>query len=133
MSPPLGNYSHTVNVPPGASWLVISGQVGVDKNGKVARGVERQTERAFRNILAALKASGMGKQDIVKLTIYLSSRFVEAFRRGRDKVLGDMVGLASTLLIVNGLAAPDLLVEVEAVAASPGVMCISLMCTMVCV
>ena len=118
MSPPLGNYSHTVNVPPGASWLVISGQVGVDKNGKVARGVERQTERAFRNILAALKASGMGKKDIVKFTIYLTdSRFVEAFRRGRDKVLGDMVGPASTLLVVNGLAAPDLLVEVEAVAA----------------
>jgi 2-iminobutanoate/2-iminopropanoate deaminase len=118
MHPPLGNYSHTVNVPPGASWLVISGQVGADKNGKVARGVERQTERAFRNIVAALKASGMDKQDLVKVTVYLTdSRFVDEFRRGRDKVLGDMVGPASTLLVVNGLAGPDLLVEVEATAA----------------
>ena len=116
--PPLGNYSHTVNVPPGASWLVISGQVGVDKNGKIARGVEKQTERVFRNILAALKASGMGKEDLVKITVYRTdSRYVEAFRNGRDKVMGDMVGPTSTLLIVNGLASPDLFVEVEAVAA----------------
>ena len=116
--PPLGRYSHTVKVPPGAEWLVISGQVGVDPRGRVASGVRKQSEQAFRNILACLKASGMGKQHLVKLTVLLTDpRFIEDYRAARSAVLGDDVLPASTLMIVAGLAAPDLLIEIEAMAA----------------
>jgi 2-iminobutanoate/2-iminopropanoate deaminase len=115
---PLGRYSHTVSVAPNARWLVISGQVGVAANGKVANGIERQCERALRNILACLKENEMGKDDLVKLTVFLTDpRHADAFRNARNKMLGADLCAGSTLLVVVGLASPDILVEVEAMAA----------------
>lgn len=115
---PLGAYVHTMEVPPDARWLVISGQVGVDAKGSVARGIDAQSERALRNVLACLRAGRMNRQDLVKLTIYLTdSRHVTPFREARRKVLGDECVYTSTLVIVDGLADPELLVEVEAWAA----------------
>lgn len=117
---PLGKYHHTVEVPDGSTWLAISGQVGIDREGKVASGAEAQSEQAFRNILACLEERGMGKEDLVKLTSYLTDpRFVDAYRAARSAVLGDEIQPASTLVIVSGLAGPELLVEVEAWAAKP--------------
>ncbi|NJO36427.1 MAG: RidA family protein [Rhizobiales bacterium] len=115
---PLGKYSHTVRVPANAEWLAIAGQVGMNAKGEIASGVRRQTERALRNILACLRANGMTKEHLVKLTIYLTdARHVEEMRAARSKVLGDDVQPASTLVIVDGLASPEFLVEVEAWAA----------------
>ena len=115
---PAGNYVHAVKTPANVEWLTISGQVGVGKNGKLASGALKQTERAYRNILACLKANGMGKEDLIKTVVYLTdSRHIEAFRAARDKVLGTESPPASTLLIIDGLAHPDMLVEIEATAA----------------
>ena len=116
--PPLGAYSHTMSVAPGARWLVIAGQVGVSRTGRTASGVERQSEQAFRNVVACLRANGMNRDDLVKLTIYLTDpRGIEAMRAARIKVLGESVRPPSTLVIVDALASPDFLVEVEALAA----------------
>ena len=116
--PPLGAYSHTVKVPPNATWLILSGQVGIDARGKLQTGLRRQAEQVFRNILACLRANGMKKEDLVKLVVYLTdSRFVEEYRAARTKVLGGDVLPASTLLVIDGLAHPDMLIEVEAWAA----------------
>ena len=101
-----------------AQRLVISGQVGMSKAGKLANGVERQTVQAFKNIMACLKANDMTQGDLVKLTVFLTdSRHVEDFRAGRDKVLTGNALPASTLVIVSGLAAPEICVEIEATAA----------------
>ena len=43
---------------------------------------------------------------------------IAAYRQIRDRMLGN-VAPASTLMIVAGLAAPELLIEVEGVAARP--------------
>jgi 2-iminobutanoate/2-iminopropanoate deaminase len=43
---------------------------------------------------------------------------IAAYRQIRDRMLGN-VAPASTLMIVAGLAVPELLVEVEGVAARP--------------
>ena len=60
----------------------------------------------------------MGKEDLIKTVVYLTdSRHIEAFRAARDKVLGTESPPASTLLIIDGLAHPDMLVEIEATAA----------------
>ena len=60
----------------------------------------------------------MGRADLVKITVFVTDpRFVEEFRAARDKVLGAEPPVASTLLVVDGLAAPDILVEIEATAA----------------
>jgi enamine deaminase RidA (YjgF/YER057c/UK114 family) len=115
---PLGAYTHTIRVPRDAEWLVIAGQVGINRQGKLAAGIERQAEQAFRNVLACLRANKMSKQDLVKFTVYLTdSRLIPAYRAARQKVIGDDVLPTSTLLIVEGLASPDMLIEVEAWAA----------------
>lgn len=115
---PLGAYSHCVKVPRDAEWLSVAGQVGLDTKGKLRTGIEKQAEQAFRNILACLRDNKMDKRDLVKLTIFLTdARHIEAYRAVRRKVLGDEVRPTSTLLIVDGLASPDMLIEVEAWAA----------------
>lgn len=115
---PGGAYSHTVKVPANAEWLVLSGQVGVDAKGKLASGVRKQSEQVFRNILACLRANGMSKKDLVKFTVYITdSRFIADYRAARKKIIGDGALPTSTLVIIDGLASPDMLVEIEAWAA----------------
>ncbi len=115
---PLGKYHHTVKVPGNSDLLAIAGQVGMDRGGKIASGVQAQTEQVFRNILACLEANGMDQRDLVKLTAYLTdARYTEAYRAGRSAVLGSEIEPASTLVIAAGLASPEYLVEVEAWAA----------------
>jgi enamine deaminase RidA (YjgF/YER057c/UK114 family) len=115
---PLGAYSHTIRIPRDAEWLVIAGQVGMSAKGKIQDGIRKQAEQTFRNILACLKENGMRKKDLVKFNVYLTdSRHVEPYRAARKKVIGDATVPASTLLIIDGLASPDLLIEVEALAA----------------
>ena len=116
--PPLGAYTQTIRVPRDAEWLGIAGQVGMTRQGRLAAGIEKQAEQAFRNVLACLRANKMGKQDLVKFTVYLTdSRHVAGYRAARKKVIGDEVLPTSTLVIVDGLASPDMLIEVEAWAA----------------
>ncbi len=115
---PGGAYSHVVSVPPNAGWLVISGQVGVDPKGKLKDGIRAQAEQAFRNVLACLKDNGMAKKDLVKFTVFLTDpRHIEIYRAARKRVIGDATLPASTLLVVDGLASPDMLIEIEALAA----------------
>ena len=115
---PLGAYTHSIKVPRDAEWLVIAGQVGMNAKGQVLDGIRKQAEQAFRNILACLRENGMRKNDLIKFNVYLTdSRHIEPYRAARKKVIGDATLPASTLLIIDGLASPDLLVEVEALAA----------------
>ena len=115
---PLGKYCHTTRVPASARWLVVSGQVGIDKNGKLATGIRKQAEQTFRNILACLRENKMRKADLVKTTVYLTdSRFINDYRLARSRIIGDATLFTSTLVIVDGLASPDILIEIEAWAA----------------
>lgn len=116
---PLGAYSHTIEVPPDARWLVISGQLGIDHGGRVAGDIAAQSERALRNVIACLRANNMAKQDLVKTTTYVTDhRYVAPFRDARRRVLGDDCNPTSTLVVVDALVDPELLVEVEAWAAT---------------
>ena len=66
---------------------------------------------------ACIRESGFDLQDLVKVTVLLTrASDIAAYRQIRDRMLGS-VAPASTLMIVAGLAAPELLVEVEGVAA----------------
>lgn len=118
VAPPFSRYSHGVEAPGGARWLYISGQVGVTPDGKVADGAEAQIEQAWRNVLNVLEAAGMGPRDLVKVTTFLINRAdLPTARTVRDRMLQG-VAPASTLLFVAGLASPEWLVEIEAVAAA---------------
>ena len=115
---PLGAYSHTAKVPAGSDWLVVAGQVGIDAGGTLASGARDQAVQAFRNVVECLAAHGMDRGDLVKFQVFLTDpRFIEDYRAARREVIGDDHRPPSTLLIVQGLAAPDILVEIEAFAA----------------
>lgn len=113
-----GNYSLGAEVPQGARLFHVSGQVGVDSKGKLQAGIEKQVETVWKNIGQVLKSGGMGLQDIVKVNVFLTdSRFIVPYRAVRDRYFPKEPYPASTLLIVQGLADPGMLVEVEVVAA----------------
>ena len=114
---PAGAYSHVVTVPPHARWLVLSGQIGVRPDGSVAPGIAAQTAQTYANILTCLEANGMGLQDVVKFTVYLTDKsYIGPFFEERAKVLGPHRP-ASTLLIVDGLMYPDWCIEIDCTAA----------------
>jgi len=114
---PLGAYTHAVAPEPGARWLVISGQVGSQPDGTIPGGIEAQAEWTWRNLLACLEADGMGPADIVKVNAFLlSPDDLPAYAKVRGRYLGDHRP-ASTLLFVSALVKPELLLEVEAIAA----------------
>src|SRR3546814_19077894 len=90
VAPPFSRYSHGVEVD-AARWLLISGQVGVDREGRLAEGAAAQMDQAWRNILAILDDAGMDAGNLVKITAYLTRRDdLKAFREMRDRHLPDV-------------------------------------------
>jgi len=117
VAPPFGNYSHSALVAKDARWLQVSGQVGVMPDGAIAEGIDAQCEWAWKNLLAILDSAGMELADVVKTTTYLvNADHVAAFRKARDRAIGAHRP-ASTLVVVQALASPDWLVEIELEAA----------------
>ena len=115
--PPLGAYAHAIEVPENAKLTFIAGQVGIDKDGNVPADFAAQADLAWRNCMAVLAFNSMRIKDVVKITHFITDPAnLPAYNEVRGKYLGEERP-ASTLLIVAGLARPDLLVEVEMVAA----------------
>jgi enamine deaminase RidA (YjgF/YER057c/UK114 family) len=109
-------YSQGVAVPAGARRLVISGQIGMTKDGKVQDGIEAQLRQTWANLMAVLKAGGMAHTDVVKVTTFVTDpKSVGIVRQIRDEVMQGHRP-ASTFLVVAGLAMPELLCEIEAEA-----------------
>ena len=115
--PPIGAYAHAIEVPESAKTMFIAGQVGIDVDGNVPADFAAQADLAWQNLMAILEFNGMRMKDVVKITHFLTDAAnLPAYNEVRSKYLGEERP-ASTLLIVAGLARPDLLVEVEMVAA----------------
>ena len=116
--PPLGPYSHQVDVPPNARWLVMSGQVGMRADRSVPESVGEQFDVALHNIVANCEEAGLSASDVVKLTIYLVD---EVSTEERAAILQRHFGEwqpAMTLVYVPRLAAPPIKVELDAWAAA---------------
>ena len=114
---PFSRYSQAVEAPANARWLHISGQVGATPDGTILKGFEAQAAQCWQNIIAILAAAGMGVEDLVKVNIFVTgAQYVTASRTIRDAALKGAQP-ASTFLVVAALAHPDLVVEIEAVAA----------------
>ena len=114
---PGGPYSHGIETPPNARWLHIAGQIGVAPDGKTPEDFDGQADQCWRNIKAILAAAGMGVENLVKVTHFLTrAEDIAAYGRVRSRHLGE-ARPASTLLVIGALARPGLLVEVEAIAA----------------
>jgi enamine deaminase RidA (YjgF/YER057c/UK114 family) len=121
---PLGAYSHIAS---GTGRLVsLAGQVAVDGDGAVV-GVNdcaAQVVQTFENIRRALAAEGLRPQDLLQLTTYLvDADDIPAFFDGRRRVFVEMFPDGryppNTLLVVDRLVQPELLVEMAALAVAP--------------
>ena len=115
-----GGYHHVVK---DGKTVYLAGQVARDKDGKtVAVGdAAAQAEQVFSNIQAALESVGSDLGHILKMTTFMTRREdFPAYRVARSKFLTDDDALpASTLILCSGLADPEFLIEIEAVAAIP--------------
>lgn len=109
----------TVN---GGKLIYLAGQVANNPDGSVA-GVgdwQRQAEKIYENIRHVLRAAGAPPGNVVKETTWVLD--IASWRQHGTAVRrafyqGDYP--ASTLLEIQGLARPELLVEIEVIAAVP--------------
>jgi enamine deaminase RidA (YjgF/YER057c/UK114 family) len=123
---------HSLNNNPAFSNVVVEGNVktvhiggqdAVNASGEiVGKGdIGAQTEQVLANVRAALAAGGAGPEHIIKWNIYivegqsLQAGFA-AFRNAWPEVPDPP---AITGVFVSGLAHPDFLVEMDAVAVVP--------------
>jgi enamine deaminase RidA (YjgF/YER057c/UK114 family) len=123
MPQPASRYSQCALAEGATRRLEISGQIGIHPDGRLAEGLADQLDVALANVDRALAAAGMGRENLMKITVYLTENSPEAvaiYRERRDSWIGAQAPPAATLLIVAGLASPALLVEVDAVAAGRG-------------
>jgi enamine deaminase RidA (YjgF/YER057c/UK114 family) len=117
---PLPGPAHVV-VAEGGRTVFVSGQTGVDLDGKVVGSDHRsQSLQALRNLEVALAAAGASMENVVRLGIYIADYSDEALGAFVDAALevgnGSLPSPTSTLLGVASLWQPDVLVEVDAIA-----------------
>jgi enamine deaminase RidA (YjgF/YER057c/UK114 family) len=111
---PLASYSHQAEVSGNAKWLVMSGQLGIDKQGNVPENVINQLELAMDNVLLNLEAAGMSKENLVKLIIYFVGPVDATQRRSvTASKLGEHQPCI-TVLYISGLATEAFKVEIDA-------------------
>jgi enamine deaminase RidA (YjgF/YER057c/UK114 family) len=110
-----GAYRQAIRV---GDTVYVAGQAAIDTDGKVVGvgDVEAQTIKVMENLMACLEAAGATADDVVKVTTYYLDRnhrsTIAAVRR---RFLGD-AQFVHTGLIIDGLADPELLLEIEAIA-----------------
>ena len=103
----------------GGRLLYIAGQVARDAEGNVlAPGdIHTQARQVFQNLRQVLQAAGGDVSELLKITTYITKiENFPAVAEVRSQFFpGEMP--ASTLIVVTRLAQPELLIEVEGMAA----------------
>ena len=115
LSNPGTRYTHVVRI---GDWAYIAGQTPTDDRGNVV-GVgdpAAQVEQVYNNLGKTMESVGGKLTNIVKTTVYVvGSEHLDAIRAAREGRFGDKPP-TGTLVIVSGLARPEYLLEIEAVA-----------------
>jgi len=117
MPAPFANYSHAVEVPPGARLIFTSGQLAMAGDGIIPNGTRAQAELCFDNIEKILSAAGMAMTDVVRVNAYVTGRaHMAPYMAARDARFSGAPP-ASTLMIVGGFTREEFTVEIEVIAA----------------
>jgi enamine deaminase RidA (YjgF/YER057c/UK114 family) len=102
--------------------VFLRGQVGQDLETRESVGIgdaAAQTEKAMANIKMLLEEAGATLEHITKITVYITDpRYREAVYLTLGKWLKGVFPV-STGLVITGLARPEWVVEVEAIAVIP--------------
>lgn len=96
----------------------VSGTTATDDDGSLVGEGDpyEQTKQALSNVEAALEEAGASVEDVVRTRIYVTDiERWEAVGRAHAEVFGD-VRPATSMVQVERLIDPEMLVEVEAVA-----------------
>ena len=109
----VGPYSQAIMA---GNLLFTSGQLGlVPETGMLPESVEAQAEQSLKNICAILEASGLGKTDVVKTTVFIRDmNDFAAVNRIYAAFFGDHKPARSCVEVAR--LPKDGLVEIEAVA-----------------
>ena len=115
LSPNGNRYTHVVKVGP---WVFIAGQTASDENGNVIgiNDPQAQVGQVMKNLKTAVESVGGTFEDIVKTTVYVvGGENLDIIRKERANYRAANPP-TSTLLVISGLARPEFLLEIEAVA-----------------
>ncbi len=115
---PAPGFSH-VAVATGTTVVHLAGQVALDQRFGIVGGDDlgEQTKAAMRNVEVALRAAGIGWDDVVRRTIYtLHPTEYETITAAIDEVTGGADHPAQTIVGITGLAVHGLLIEIECTA-----------------
>ena len=101
--------------------VYVRGQVGTDFEGNLVGlgDPSAQTEQAMKNVKQLLEEAGSDLSHIVKTTIYIiDPRYREAVYKEAGKWLKGVFPI-STGLVVQALAQPEWLMEIDVIAVIP--------------
>ena len=115
---PTGGYTQrSVEIPPGSRILFISGQTATDAEGFTPPDAETQADMVYAKVGQTLKDAGMDWSDVVKTNLYMvnPADIGAVVKAGQKHNPGGTQ--AGTLVYVKALALPEVLIELEAVAA----------------
>jgi enamine deaminase RidA (YjgF/YER057c/UK114 family) len=116
---PAPGFSHITEAK-GTRLVYFAGQLALDQEFGILGGDDlgEQTKAAMRNLETAMKAVGVGWDDIVRRTIYtLHPTEFEVITAAIDEVTGGADYPAQTIIGVTGLAVPGCLIEIECTAS----------------
>jgi reactive intermediate/imine deaminase len=108
-------YSHAAKA---GDTLYIAGQVAkdVDDNLVGEGDFESQVRQVYTNLKNILEEAGGSLSNIVKMTTFLTHfNYIDAYRSVRNEYFPEPCP-PNTLLIVESLALPDYMIEIEAIA-----------------
>ena len=111
-------YSQGIKVTNAQTILFLAGQVAYDKDGtpKHKGDFKAQARECFECIKRLVEAQGGTVKNIVKVNTYVTDiNNRPAYREARKEVFGDHEP-ASTMVQIGALAAPEYLIEIEAIA-----------------
>src|SRR3982751_3362228 len=120
-----GRFSEAVTLIGPGKMIFLAGVGAEDENGKGGDILHKgdftaQCKYAFEKIKRALEKNGAALGDVVKMVTYLTDvRYQPDFGKCRQDTFGTTPMPAHTLLIINQLAWPGMLVEVDVTAAVP--------------
>lgn len=117
-------YSHAISVSGNYQTIHIGGQNAIDEKGVLVgkNNLKQQTEQVLVNIEKILADTGATLENVIKFNIHIlqgqnpQDGFLAFKERWGDKEKFPIV----TVLFVAGLAHPDWLVEIDAIAVVPG-------------
>jgi len=96
----------------------ISGQLGHDDKGNLAQGMEDQMKLSYSNVKQLLAGYGMASDDVMEEVLYVTDMKTgfEARKIFGRQFYSNCKQIASTIVVVSGLALPNQLIEIKVVA-----------------